>query len=417
MTTLSVIIPCYNCEGTLQEAVDSVYRQSSPIPFDITMVDDGSTDGTYAVMRRLAAQHPDIKLVRHTENLGGGATRNTAVANSMGDLIFCLDSDDMMGHGFLHNMVGFWMDKRCDAVGTGVSIKFKKRDINDVAYVTKFARPGLQVPFESLLDGSECSLMSTFLITREAFNQIGGYPAEHGFDTQGIAWRFLANGLTAYTCPDALYHHRVQFHQSYYLREDRVRRHNWNWLLILTEFLYVFNQETKELILGRDLVCAEAAPTLEAAVRTAAADHSVYAPRHAELVRMGRDQVALVLRDSMDKFDQYWLGEYLLSIGKAGLAAELYQRALQAGFSYWILHCRIMQAALQLSDSSLSVDFPLERMHVRATKRGLRFEAAVPPVSAYQRLENWLLRRRGSRGVGVFLKGARMARKKKLLSG
>jgi glycosyltransferase involved in cell wall biosynthesis len=50
MPKLSVVIPCYNCERTLDEAVASVFQQEPGIPFDVTMIDDGSTDGTYAVM-------------------------------------------------------------------------------------------------------------------------------------------------------------------------------------------------------------------------------------------------------------------------------------------------------------------------------------------------------------------------------
>ena len=58
MTKLSVIIPCYNCEDTLEAAVASVFQQAPEFAFDVTMVDDGSTDSTYAVMQRLAEQLP-----------------------------------------------------------------------------------------------------------------------------------------------------------------------------------------------------------------------------------------------------------------------------------------------------------------------------------------------------------------------
>ena len=91
MTSLSLIIPCFNCSQTLEQAVESIYRQDPVIPFDLTMVDDGSTDSTYEVMQALAGRRSNINLVRHSSNQGGGAARNSAVANSAGDLIFCLD--------------------------------------------------------------------------------------------------------------------------------------------------------------------------------------------------------------------------------------------------------------------------------------------------------------------------------------
>ena len=243
MTKLSIIIPCYNCAGTLADAVDSIYSQDASIPFDVTMVDDGSNDGTYTVMQAMAARYPNIQLVRHETNRGGGAARNTAAENCDGEIIFCLDSDDMLGPGFLENITRCWLEKRCDGVGISKSIKFRKNNLLDVDYTTDFDSPGEVVRFESLLDGSMCSLYSTFLLTRAAFQRIGGYPTQHGFDTQGLAFRFLCNGLTAYTCPDTTYYHRVNYHQSYYLREAGAGRINANWFQIFDEFLYLFRDE------------------------------------------------------------------------------------------------------------------------------------------------------------------------------
>jgi hypothetical protein len=109
---------------------------------------------------------------------------------------------------------------------------------------------GDRIPFESLLekDGVTCSLYSTFLITRKAFDLIGGYPTEHGFDTQGMAWRFLAAGLTAYTCPETTYLHRIGFHPSYYVRESNAGRQNYNWQDIFFEHFGLFDDATQEFI-------------------------------------------------------------------------------------------------------------------------------------------------------------------------
>ncbi len=75
MTKLSIIVPCFNCENTVEQAVESIFRQESQLPFDVTMVDDGSTDHTYVVLDKIKAQYPNIKLVRHPSNRGGGAAR------------------------------------------------------------------------------------------------------------------------------------------------------------------------------------------------------------------------------------------------------------------------------------------------------------------------------------------------------
>jgi glycosyltransferase involved in cell wall biosynthesis len=250
---LSIIIPCFNCEDTLQEAFESAYKQGLE-DFEVVMVDDASTDGTKVLMEKLSAEKPNVKLAHHDKNKGGGATRNTAAKASTGDAIFCLDSDDILPNGTLKKMLAFMEEKRADGVGIERSIKFRGKDKKDVATVHHFGYVGEKIPFESLLEAGNiyCPLYSTFLITHKAFDAIGGYPEDHGFDTQGLAWRFLAGGFTACTCPGAEYLHRIEYKESYYLREANAGKVNYNWQDIFLEHLYLFDTESQEFIRSFD---------------------------------------------------------------------------------------------------------------------------------------------------------------------
>ena len=362
MTKLSIIIPCFNSEQTLEAAVDSVFRQESPIAFNVTMVDDASTDGTYDRMKSVASKYKDVKVVRHNSNRGGGAARNTAAGKSDGELIFCLDSDDMLGPDFLRNITRYWLRKKCDGVGISRSIKFRKFDTNDVAFVTEFTGPGKQVRFESLLDGSTCSLFSTFLVTRKAFERIGGYPTAHAFDTQGMAFRFLGEGLKAYTCPDTVYYHRVGLHQSYYLREQGADRLNWNWFNVLDEFLYLFSSETRSRILEADLFYVPGRPAPPELLAIVRGLRNPYARNYRELIRIGREGVERRFRDSDDGFQQYWLGASDVLKGNYRSALVHYSRALELGFTYRIIYYRILLAALRLSGREMPTDVALEEL-------------------------------------------------------
>ncbi len=364
MTKLSVIVPCYNCEKTLEEAIASIYRQDVGISFDVTMVDDGSTDGTYKVMQDLAAKHQNIKLVRHSPNRGGGAARNAAVANSDGDLIFCLDSDDILGPDFLKNMTRFWLEKRCDGVGISKSVKFNGSNVNDVAYKSEATCPGEIVKFETLLDGSWCPLTVTFLITRQAFLRVDGYPAHHAFDTQGIAFRFLCNGLTAYTCPDAVYYHRVNYHESYYLREASAGRINWNWLLIFDEYLYLFQDEVKSRILESELYPWPGRPEPANLLNVVVQENQKYVSNYQDLIHFGRDEVAAHFESSDDRFQQYWVGTYCVSKARYKEALLHFTRALELGFDYRIIYYKMLLASLRLSNKQISVGEGLEQLQL-----------------------------------------------------
>lgn len=88
----SVIIPCYNCEKTLEETVESVLN-SGLYDFEIVLVDDGSTDGTAALCDRLCEKHGEIRRL-HQQNAGVSAARNRGIDEARGDYIWFVDSDD-----------------------------------------------------------------------------------------------------------------------------------------------------------------------------------------------------------------------------------------------------------------------------------------------------------------------------------
>jgi glycosyltransferase involved in cell wall biosynthesis len=92
--SVSVVIPAYNAEKYLQEAVTSVLRQSVP-PVEILIVDDGSTDSTLAMARDLERQHPQITALTRP-NGGSGPARNTGLAQASGEFLLFLDADDRL---------------------------------------------------------------------------------------------------------------------------------------------------------------------------------------------------------------------------------------------------------------------------------------------------------------------------------
>ena len=88
-----MIIPAYNCEGLVAEAVASV-REQTYRDFEAIVVDDGSTDGTWDVIQDLARQWPELRTMR-IEHAGLAAARNAAISQMTGRWIALLDSDDL----------------------------------------------------------------------------------------------------------------------------------------------------------------------------------------------------------------------------------------------------------------------------------------------------------------------------------
>ncbi|MBN2712247.1 MAG: glycosyltransferase family 2 protein [Planctomycetes bacterium] len=95
--SVSVIIPVYNAEKYLRQAVESVLAERADGVKEIILVEDCSPDNALAVAEKLVSEHSDIiHVYRHPDgkNHGAGASRNLGIKNATGDLICFLDADD-----------------------------------------------------------------------------------------------------------------------------------------------------------------------------------------------------------------------------------------------------------------------------------------------------------------------------------
>jgi glycosyltransferase involved in cell wall biosynthesis len=97
---ISVVIPCPNYGRYLEEAFDSVLRQTRRAD-EIVIIDDGSDDDTPDVIARLRLRRPDLIAVRRTPARGTCITKNDGVRLSSGDLILALDADDRLSDRYL----------------------------------------------------------------------------------------------------------------------------------------------------------------------------------------------------------------------------------------------------------------------------------------------------------------------------
>ena len=91
MTKLTVIIPVYNEERTLEEIVRRVQAAPFPLEKELLIVDDCSTDGTPAILARL--EGGNVRVFRHEVNRGKGAAIRTAQSHVTGDLVVVQDAD------------------------------------------------------------------------------------------------------------------------------------------------------------------------------------------------------------------------------------------------------------------------------------------------------------------------------------
>ena len=91
---ISVIVPMYKVERYIKVCIDSILTQTFQ-DFEIIIVDDASPDNCYEICKNLYGNYGNkVRLVRHSDNRGLGAARNTGIKNARGKYIYFVDSDD-----------------------------------------------------------------------------------------------------------------------------------------------------------------------------------------------------------------------------------------------------------------------------------------------------------------------------------
>jgi glycosyltransferase involved in cell wall biosynthesis len=117
---LSVIIPCYNQEKYIGEAIDSVRALSSacPIQTEIIIVDDCSTDDSVEFIKRKVSfeRISNVKMVQLEKNSKLPAARNAGMAHAVGKYIICLDGDDRLPKNYYQSNLDCMLSNNVDIV-------------------------------------------------------------------------------------------------------------------------------------------------------------------------------------------------------------------------------------------------------------------------------------------------------------
>ena len=168
---VSVVIPVFNRANWLVRAVKSCFDQSCMV--EVIVVDDGSSEDIRSTlesnfqMQLSANRSPCIKLFRQA-NKGASAARNAGLAQSSGEFVKFLDSDDELLTGVLAKEIRGAREKRCDVLLTGWEERFFREDgTEDISRRHKRPTPDLSHGIDDMLMGR--SPWTSAALYRKAF--------------------------------------------------------------------------------------------------------------------------------------------------------------------------------------------------------------------------------------------------------
>lgn len=186
---VSVVIPVWNGEALLGEALESVFGQTRP-PEQVIVVDDGSTDGTAAVIRGFAGAH-----YVYQPNAGAAAARNAGARLAAGSFIAFLDADDLWPPERIERQMQPLLDDLALDFVAGSLVQVKRGANGDLAPIS--APEPTRLP-------------SALLLRRAAFDRVGGFKTDYAVG-ETVEWfaRAMDAGLRGVTLDEIVLLRRV----------------------------------------------------------------------------------------------------------------------------------------------------------------------------------------------------------------
>lgn len=219
---ISVIIPVYNHEKFVREAVESALNQDRR-PAEIIVIDDGSTDRSARVVEQCAEKHPEISF-RSRPNMGAHHTINEGIRAASGEFLSILNSDDVYDRRrFAACMSVIQNDPGTDAVVTGISfIDGRGKQAENPwyeqarSYYNEVGDMGL-----ALLNGNFIMTTSNLFVRRSVFEELGGFDNLRYAHDLDFFLRMVAAGKKFRVLDSSLLQYRM--HGNNTISEDHSR--------------------------------------------------------------------------------------------------------------------------------------------------------------------------------------------------
>ncbi len=161
---ISIIIPVYNSEATLEVCLKHIFLQTYT-DYEVIVVDDGSIDNSKEIAKKFSC-----KLIESDKNNGAAAARNRGVKEAKGEIVCFTDSDCLVPEDWLEKISKNFENRNIGAVGGGYAYSAGKSEIE------KFAFLELAYRRKDFPEYVSCAVSNNLACRKEIFEKLGGFP-------------------------------------------------------------------------------------------------------------------------------------------------------------------------------------------------------------------------------------------------
>jgi len=191
---ISVVVPVYNEESVINESIKAIKETMIKIGegYEIIMVNDGSTDATEAIARKLTTEDKNVKLINFSRNFGHQTAITAGMEKSSGDAVVVIDADLQDPPYVIEEMVKKWHEGYDVVYGKRIKREketFLKKITAKIYYRILHSITGVDIPVDTgdfrLIDKKVCKVLNGM---KESNRYVRGLVSFAGFPSIGVEY-------------------------------------------------------------------------------------------------------------------------------------------------------------------------------------------------------------------------------------
>jgi len=195
--TLSVLIPAYNEEATIENTVKSIFQSTYPIK-EVIVINDGSKDNTKKIMKKLMKKYPRLKLI-DKPNSGKANSLNLALNQTSSELVAIIDADSYPDKNAISKMVGFFNDSKVAAVTNSILVKNQNKFLEKLQ-AFEYAVIAWTRKLLDYIDSVYVTNGPLSIYRLSALKKIKGFDPHNLTEDIEVTWHLLSKGYKSKMC-------------------------------------------------------------------------------------------------------------------------------------------------------------------------------------------------------------------------